>query len=204
MLKQYLEQNPGGNIPELKFVTEKDWADAVWNSDLATDDDKREALSKVREAAENVFLNEMMKAAFKKYLAANNNILPQVLTQLEPYFDVPVTDDMLQRYIFLQSGTPDPSADLVKLTAYADPDYDSNHGMSINGAWGGRFNAVSGDVQSAAEAFFKDNNGQMPSGPSQVTPYLKRAVDPVTIQKYLNQMAANSVANKGPMSSPQH
>ena len=197
-LKQYLQQNPGENIPELKFVTDKNWADAVWNSDIATDDDKREALSKVREDAVNVFLNEMMKAAFKKYLAANNNILPQVLTQLEPYFDVPVTDDMLQRYTFLQSGTPDKSADLVKLTAYANPDYDSNHGMSLNGAWGGRFNAVSGAVQSAAEAFSKDNYSQMPSDPSQVTPYLKRAIDPVTIQKYLNQIKANSAANRGP------
>jgi RNA polymerase sigma factor (sigma-70 family) len=198
LLKQRLEQMPDKNIPELQFVTEKDWADAVWNGNLDTDDDVREAMSKLRETAENVFLNEMMKAAFKKYLAANNNILPADLFQLKPYFDAPVTDAMLQRYQLLQSGTPDNSADLVKLAVYADPDYDSNHGMSINGAWGGRFNTVSGAVQIAAEAFAKNNNGQMPGDPSQIISYLKNPIAAVTVQKYLNQIAANASANRAP------
>ena len=70
----------------------------------------REALSKVRETAINKFLNEMMQSAFKKYLAVNGNVLPANLDQLEPYFDQPVTDEMLQRYQLLQSGTPDDSA----------------------------------------------------------------------------------------------
>ena len=198
LLKQYLEQNPSRKIPELQFVTEKDWADAVWNTDLNTGDDAREALSKVRETAENIFLNEMMKDAFKKYLVANNDILPADLSQLKPYFDVPVTDEMLQRYKLLQTGKPDNSADLVKLTTYADDEYDSNHGMSINGAWGGRFNSVSGAVQTAAEAFAKDNNGQIPNEPSQITSYFKTPIDAVTVQKYLNQIAAGVSANRAP------
>jgi RNA polymerase sigma factor (sigma-70 family) len=198
LLKQYLEQNPSRNIPELQFVTEKDWADAVWDNNLKTDDDNREALSKLRETAENIFLNEMMKSAFKKYLAANNDILPSNLSQLIPYFDMPVTDEMLQRYQLLQTGKPDNSADLVKLAVYADVDYDSNHGMSINGAWGGRFNQVSGAIQDAADAFAKDNNGQMPNQPSQVIPYLKNPIDTATVQKYLNQIAAGIKPNRGP------
>jgi hypothetical protein len=198
LLKQRLEEMPDRNIPELQFVSEKDWADAVWNTDLNTDDDAREALSKLRETAVNIFLNEMMKAAFQKYLAANSNILPADLFQLKPYFDAPVTDAMLQRYQLLQSGTPDKAADLVELAVYADPDYDSNHGMSINGAWGGRFNTVSGAVQIAAEAFAKNNNGQMPTAPSQIMSYLKNPMAAVTVQKYLNQMAAKTSANRAP------
>ncbi|HEX4350951.1 MAG TPA: sigma-70 family RNA polymerase sigma factor, partial [Verrucomicrobiae bacterium] len=139
ILKRRLEQTPHWKIPEFQFLTDKDWATAAWDADVDTDDGIRVALSKLRETAVNTFLNEMMKAAFKKYLAANNNILPGALTQLEPYFDAPVTDDMLQRYQLMQSGTPDNSAELVKLIAYADDDYDSTHGMSINGAWGGGF-----------------------------------------------------------------
>ncbi len=198
LLKEYLEQNPSRNIPELQFVTEKDWADAVWNNNLKTDDDNREALSKLRETAENVFLNEMMKSAFKKYLAANGDLLPSNLSQLIPFFDAPVTDEMLQRYQLLQTGKPDNSADLVKLIVYADTDYDSNHGMSINGAWGGAFNQVSGAVQNAADAFAKDNNGQMPTQPSQIIPYLKNPIDTTTVQKYLNQIAAGVRPNRGP------
>jgi len=198
LLKQRLEQMPDRKIPELQFVTEKDWADAVWDANLDTDDGVREALSKLRETAENIFLNEMMKAAFKKYLAAHDDILPADLSQLKPYFELPVTDAMLQRYELLQSGEVDNSADLVKLAVYADADYDSNHGMSINGAWGGRFNRVSGAVEIAAEAFAKANNGIMPGEPAQIMPYLKQPLDANTVQKYLNQIAANKSANRAP------
>ena len=198
LLKQRLEEMPDRKIPELQFVTEKDWANAVWDADLDTEDGVREALSKLRETAENIFLNEMMKAAFKKYLAANNDILPSDLSELKPYFEVPITDAMLQRYELLQTGKPDNSADLVKLAVYADEDYDSNHGMSINGAWGGRFNRVSGAVEAASEAFAKANHGQLPSEPSQVMPYLKNPMDAETVQKYLNQIAAHVNANRAP------
>ena len=191
LLKQKLAQMPDKKIPELAFVTAKDWVDAAANADLSTDDGVRQALSKLREAAVNTFLNEMMKDAFKSYLAANGNILPANLQQLEPYFSAPVTDDMLARYQLLQSGTPDNNADLVKLATFADPDYDSNHGMSINGAWGGGFNHVLDAVQAAASAFAGDNNGQLPTDASQLTSYLKRPLDAATIQNYLNQLNAS-------------
>jgi hypothetical protein len=95
---------------------------------------------------------------------------------------------MLQRYQLLQTGTVDPNADLVKLAVLEDPDYDSNHGMSINGAWGSWYNTVQATVQSAAGAYSQANNGQVPTNPSQVMPYLKNPLDPVTVQKYLNQL----------------
>ena len=191
LLKEKLAQMPDKKIPELAFLTQKDWVDAVWNADLTTDDGVRQALSTLRGDAINTFLNEMMKAAFNKYLAANGNVLPATLYQLEPYFNAPVTDDMLARYQLLQSGTPDNQADLVKLAVYADPDYDSNHGMSINGAWGGGFNHVQQAVQVAATAYASDNNGQMPNDPAQLASYLSQPLDPATIQKYLTQVSAN-------------
>jgi hypothetical protein len=191
LLKQRLEQNPNWKIPELQFATEKDWAAAAWDADLDTDDGVRDALSKLRETAINTFLNEMMKTAFKKYLAADGNVLPADLYQLKPYFDEPVTDAMLQRYKLLQSGTPANSADLVRLVVNADDEYDSNHAMSINGAWGGRFNRVQQAVEAAASAFSADHVGQMPADSSQLTSYLKTPVDAVTIRKYLNQYLAN-------------
>jgi RNA polymerase sigma factor (sigma-70 family) len=192
LLKQKLETMPDKKIPELQFVTEKDWIDASWDADLNTEDGVREALSKLREAALNRFLNEMMKNAIKKYLAAHDGILPADLTQLKPYFQEPVTDEMLQRYKLLQSGKPNDSEELVRLAAPpADDEYDSNHSISINGAWGGRFNRFEDTINTAAREFALNNNGQLPGDPSQITPYLKRPVDPVTIQKYLDKMAAD-------------
>ena len=186
LLKQLLAQRPDKSIPELHFLTDQKWIDVAWDADLSTEDGIRLALSNLRGEAENIFLNEMMKAAMKKYLAANNDILPADLFQLKPYFDVPVTDEMLQHYQLLQTGKPDNSADLVKSSAYTDEDYDSNHGMSINGAWGSGFNRVHDAIYDATMTFTLANFGQTPSDPSQIAPYLKKTVDPVTMQKNIS------------------
>jgi hypothetical protein len=190
-LKQKLEQMPDKKIPELQFLSEKDWADAVRDADLSTEDGIRQALSKLREEAENTFLNDMTKNAMKEYLTANGNVLPSNLYQLEPYFDVPVTDAMLQRYQLVQTGTPDPSTPLVKETAQpVDDEYDSYHEISINGASGSGVNEIASEVLAAANAFAKNNNGQRPTDSSQITPYLQQPIDTAKIQKYLNQFAS--------------
>jgi RNA polymerase sigma factor (sigma-70 family) len=191
LLKQKLEQMPNRKIPELQFATEKDWAEAAWNADLDTEDGVRQALSKLREQAINTFLNEMMKDAMKKYLAANNDIVPASLSELKSYFDVPVTDDMLANYKLLQTGKVDNSADLVTLTAHADDEYDTTHSMSINGAWGSGYNLVEQAVNSAINNFQMDHPGQVPTDPSQLQPYLTQPVEPAALQKYLDQNAAH-------------
>jgi hypothetical protein len=190
-LKQKLEQMPDKKIPELQFLSEIDWADAARDADLSTDDGIRQALSKLREEAENTFLNDMTKNAIKEYLAANGNVLPSDLYQLKPYFDVPVTDAMLQRYQLLQTGTPDPTATLVKeIAPPVDDEYDSYHEISLNGADGSGVNEISSAVSAAAKAFAKNNNGQRPTDSSQVMPYLQQPIDTAKIQKYLNQFAS--------------
>jgi len=89
LLRQLLEQRPDKTIPELQFLTDKVWANVAWNADLETEDGIRVAFSNLRGEAENIFLNEMMKAAIKKYLAANNDILPANLSELKSYFNTP-------------------------------------------------------------------------------------------------------------------
>jgi hypothetical protein len=190
-LKQKLEQMPDKKIPELQFLSEIDWADAARDADLSTDDGIRQALSKLREEAENTFLNDMTKNAIKEYLAANGNILPSDLYQLKPYFDVPVTDAMLQRYQLLQTGTPDPTATLVKeIAPPVDDEYDSYHEISLNGAGGSGVNEIASAVLVAANAFAKNNNGQRATDSSQIMPYLQQPIDTAKIQKYLNQFVS--------------
>jgi hypothetical protein len=67
--------------------------------------------------------------------------------------------------------------------------------MSINGAWGGGFNRVYSSIYDATMAFSLANYGQPPTDSSQITPYLKRTVDPITLQKYFGQIAADIAAN---------
>jgi len=190
-LKRKLEQMPDKGIPELQFLTEKDWAMAAWDADLETEDGVRQALSVLRERAIDRFLGEMMTPAIRKFLAANGGLLPADLLQLKPYFETPVTDEMLQRYKLLQAGKPNEDEDLVRLIAHVDEEYDSNHRMSLNGSMGEPFNRVADAVKIAAAEFVNDNNGQLPSDPSQLTSYLKQPIDSATIQRYLKGVAAN-------------
>ena len=202
LLQQLLEQKPDKKIPELAFLTEKVWADVAWNADLDTEDGIRVALSNLRGEAENIFLNEMMKAAIKKYLAANNDILPANLYELKSYFDAPVTDAMLGRYELLQTGKPDHAADLVKLGVYTDEDYDSFHLITINGASGGGFNRNQDAINDAAREFARVNNYQAPTNPSQIEPFLHKAIDAATIQKYLNQFVVDPPSSEEAVMAP--
>ena len=103
LLKQKLEQMPDKKIPELNFLTDIDWINVAWNADLDTDDGIRVAMSRLRDKAVDHFFN-LTRTALKKYLALNDGVLPSNLIALKSYYDMPVSDEMLQRYVFLQTG----------------------------------------------------------------------------------------------------
>ena len=192
LLKQKLETMPEKKIPELQFLTEKDWLNAAWDADLDSDDGVRLALRKLRDQSVDTFLNQMRKA-IKAYAAANNDSLPADLLALKPYFQTPVTDEMLQRYKLLQSGKLSDASrsSLVRKSVYADPDYDSNQEMSLYGASGGSFNRIQDAINDAAREFTRNNDFLAPTNPAQITPYLRRTIDTATIQKYLSQFVAD-------------
>ncbi len=192
LLKRKLAESPKRAIPEMRFLTDKDWADVALGADLATEDGLRDAFSNLRGNAINTFLNDMMKDAMKRYLAANNNVAPASLSELTPFFNAPVTQDMLSNYQLLQTGEVDNAADLVELTNHVDDAYDSNHGMSINGAHGGGYNRVGDVIAKAGVNFIIANGGQLPTDPSQLQPYLSQPLDSATVQKYLSQYSANA------------
>jgi RNA polymerase sigma factor (sigma-70 family) len=202
LLKKKLEEMPDKKIPELRFLKEKDWLNAAWNADLDTDDGVRLALSKLRDEAVDNFFG-LTRNALKKYLAANNDILPADLLSLKPYYDTQVTDDMLQRYAFMQSGKISSvrSDSVIRKTVYADPDYDSNQEMSLSGGGGGSFNRFRDAIYDAAMTYTLANNGQIPTDPSQILPDLKRPVDGTTMQKYFGEITADITANPPPVES---
>jgi RNA polymerase sigma factor (sigma-70 family) len=200
LLKGKLAEMPDKAIPELKLLKDKDWKDVAWNADLDTDDGVRVALRDARSKAVEIFLN-LTRPALKKYLAANNDILPSNLLILKPYYDAPVTDDMLQRYSFIQTGklSANLSEDVLKETApTVDDEYDSFHEMSMNGAGGGSFNNVEHAIEEATWHFAINNNGQPPSDPSQIASYLIRSIDAGVVQKYFDKIITDLAANHLP------
>jgi len=200
LLKHKLEEMPDKAIPELKLLTDKDWRNVAATADLDTDDGVRVALSKLRNKAVDTFLN-LTRTALIEYLAANNATLPANLLPLAPYYSTPVTDALLQRYAFTQTGqlSTDLNETVVRETAAGvDDDYDSRSEMSMTGAGASLWNNVQSAINNAVMAFAKDNNGQIPGDPAQITPYLNRPIDAVTMQNYFDQATADLAAKLPP------
>ena len=137
LLKQRLEETPNEKIPELQWITERDWLNAaLGTSELKTEDDYRWDLHNLFEAAEDKF-GEMGYKALQKYMNANNGKFPTDLSQLQPYFDLPVDDAILQRYEIVPANAVPKAKDdgdgwLVAQKSHID-ETDRNDGREVFG-----------------------------------------------------------------------
>jgi RNA polymerase sigma factor (sigma-70 family) len=96
-LKQWLESNPTGKIPELKFLTDQEWIEAIYRRTLDSDEEYRRAMSNVRADAE-IHVFDILHVALRKYAQVSNEQLPSDLSQLSPYFSSPLDTAILNRY----------------------------------------------------------------------------------------------------------
>jgi len=103
-LKQWLEVNPAGKIPELQFLTDQDWIESIHPLTLSSDEECRLAMSIVRANAEGRVL-DMLAGALRNYSKANNDQFPSALSQLSPYFRSPVDDAILERYEIVRADS---------------------------------------------------------------------------------------------------
>jgi hypothetical protein len=199
----------------MEFLADKDWAAATRDADLDSDDGMRQAMSALRSAAKDNFF-KAMRDAIKKYAAAanggdlpgdpaqfaqavnaNGGLMPSELAQLKPYFGVPVDDTTLQRYQFVFIGKlhDNLSDTLVKeIAPPVDAEYDTHHEMGLYSGGVRSVNLIADAVAAAAKGYAQANNGQTPSEPAQIAPYLKQPLDPVLVQKYLSRLATDAAA----------
>jgi len=103
-LKQWLEANPAGKIPELQFLGDQDWIDSIYPSTLSSDEECRRAMSIIRANAEQRVL-DILAGALRNYGKANNGRFPSALSQLSPYFRSPVDDAILERYEIVRADS---------------------------------------------------------------------------------------------------
>ena len=89
-LKEFVERTPEANIPEFQFLTTEDWL-------IARGDNDRKVLCHLRQLAENRFSNRL-QAALRKYLEAHNSQAPTDLARVQPYFEPPMDNAVLQRW----------------------------------------------------------------------------------------------------------
>jgi len=182
-LKARLAQAPDQSIPELQFLTEQDWLNAVKDMQrLETDKDLRRALSALRGIAKKGFA-EMIRAALVSYAQANNGQSPTEISQLSTYFASAIDASVLQRYEIVQPGLVS-----EKATPIDDQD-DTYYQISKEGAEVILGSVAEKTLSPAFQAFVDAHNGEKPKDPSQLQPYVKTAAEQAALQNLLQNPA---------------
>lgn len=175
-LKQRMEQTPNAKIPELKLVTEQDWLNAA-KGELNTETDYRRALSAIRAASESK-VAIMLHNALTGYMQGNNEQVPTDLGQLQPYFDTPVDEAILQRWEIAPAKTV-PSLVMggdviITQKAPVDDVFDSRFGIGPQGYGNADFlyHEISEAMTPVWDAYRAAHSGQGPNDTSQLEPYV--------------------------------
>ena len=189
-LKQRLAETPAARIPELAMVTEEDWLNAA-KGHLESEADFRRALSALRGAGENKFI-QLLQPALKAYLKANNNQFPADVSQLQAYFKSPVDPGILDRWEVM-------SADkmknlglggdmLISQKAPVDEVFDSCFGVGPSG-YGSSGSYLSRQVAATLEPVYKafqaSHGEEYPSDPSELLAYATTPSQQAAIQKLI-------------------
>ena len=193
-LKRHLEERPQTKIPELQFITDKQWIDAVAKGGLDSDHDIREALNRLRSSAKSTF-GGMMQKALKQYTEANGGMLPNDISELQPYFNPAIDPAMLKRYQLVQNGSLEesrPDRPLIsEIAPSVDDEYDTRYDFRIAGTSSRSVSKVGDALMAAPTAYADANNGLLPRDPSHLTPYLQEPVAAGRIQKFLSDIPPN-------------
>ena len=190
-LKELLQRMPDKSIPELQFLSTKDWLQAAASvKQLDTEEDFRDALSSLRSRAKGQF-GRMMQKALKQFVDANAGTVPTDIAQLAPYLDPQMDASLLQRYRLTQSGTLS-SMLIAELAPAVDDEYDTRYEFrGLNSSSSQTVNKVDDALKAASLAYAQANNGLLPKDPVQIAPYLERPLDPARVEKFLAQRPAN-------------
>jgi RNA polymerase sigma factor (sigma-70 family) len=186
-LRQRLDQSAGQRIPELQFLTEKSWFDAVKAmNQLETDEDYRKAFSNARNIAKGEF-GRLLQKALRGYTDANGGQLPQDLAQLRPFFEQPVDDSVLQRYTLLQTGKLSESDGYLvgENAPLVDEENDATFQFSLNGTSSHSGNRGEDAVRDSVMQYAAAHGDLLPTDPAQLEPYLKPGLDPAKIREVL-------------------
>ncbi|MDB6029383.1 MAG: polymerase, sigma-24 subunit, subfamily [Verrucomicrobiales bacterium] len=181
-LKQRFDLMPQAKIPEFQLLTEQDWLTAS-KGKLDDETDFRRAMSALRSAAENKFVN-MLQPALHKYLTEHQDVFPTDVSELRSYF-YPEHAAILEHYTIV------PASDIPNLNmggkwiitekTRIDSENDAIYGVGPNG-WGNTgLPAIKDHVLTSAikiltpvmEACTAANNGKESNDPARLIPFLK-------------------------------
>jgi len=103
-LKERLEQTPKLKIPELDLVSNEEWLEIgkhYFEDSQGTN--LRRVCADLRRAGKEVLANRVGEA-LNSFIINNGGTLPAQISDLRPYLDSIITDDMLERYKTVRTG----------------------------------------------------------------------------------------------------
>ena len=193
-LRKLFGDRPGQGIPEMQFLTEREWLDIARDSDLDSKAGISTALSSVRNKAKQLFVPRFQKA-LNKYTDANNGTPPNDLSLLRPYFDPPVDDALLQRYELLDKKSVEwQHGAAVIEKAVIDTSHEGR--VEIGRNWSrvgspeiqpGRYDFPR-ELAPVLEAYGRQNNGKRLEDFSELKPYITTPEQNAALEKYMSRL----------------
>ena len=197
-LQQLFAQRPEQRIPELSLLTDRDWLSAAMTADLSSAEGQRKALGAARSIAKGKFVAEL-GAALRRYVLANQGMLPADILQLVPVFESPPDLAMLQRYQLQRTGQASAvksSDEAIVERGLVDEQFDSRYNVDARGNHGATSVADTADpalalaARKAYQAFLKSHpEGEPKDGDaSTLLPYFDPPLDPAQQKKFLEMV----------------
>jgi RNA polymerase sigma factor (sigma-70 family) len=103
--KQRFVANPAEVVPELQYLTDRDWLEFVTYDHHRIDPDKSRAMSNARGRAQTSFAHKVLEDALSRYGKDNHGQFPTDLSQLARYLKTPVDDSVLQGWAILPANS---------------------------------------------------------------------------------------------------
>ena len=97
-------QDPNLVIPEVQLCDSIDWFDAAMRRNPDDAHDLKEGLRYLRYLGKRHF-GSLLRNALAKFEDANNGQFPETVLQLEPYFEIPISREILARYVVSRSSS---------------------------------------------------------------------------------------------------
>jgi hypothetical protein len=104
-LKQLFAANPAEAVPELQYLTDRDWLEFVTYDHRGIAPDNSRAISSARNRAQVHFALNVLEGALRQFGRDNNGQFPTDLSQLAPYLKSPVDASALQSWAILPASS---------------------------------------------------------------------------------------------------
>jgi RNA polymerase sigma factor (sigma-70 family) len=136
-LKQWLEEHPSEKVPELDRLPDRSWLNSMYPFSAETDEECRRAMSVARANADATTRNNLAKA-LREYAKSSDGQFPTDVSQLKPYFDPPLADEIFGRYTVLPASSLvselRPGGDWVITEKAPVNETDVRHAISLDSA----------------------------------------------------------------------